>query len=295
MPRYSYVNGAFVPHAEACVHIEDRGYQFADGIYEVISLINGKFADERGHIDRLERSLGELQIHMPVRRETLRFLMRELVRKNRVKNAALYIQITRGVAKRDFKFPSQSIMPSLVMTCRHFKFDHNPNMQIGVKAITVPDQRWARRDVKTIALLPQALAKQKAHESGAYEAIMVDTEGNITEGSSSNFWILQGSKLITHPPGHQILKGVTRTAIAKIALENNLHIEERRFTPVEAYKADEAFCTSATALIVPVIEIDGHQIGTGKPGGIVLKIYNEYRKYADSSHYELQNLWSYEE
>lgn len=291
MPRYSYVNGAFVPHAEACVHIEDRGYQFADGVYEVIGVINGGLADERGHLDRLERSLSELQIAMPVRRETLRFLMRELLRKNRLRDASLYIQITRGVSKRDFKFPEHSVAPSLVMICRPFNFDQNPAMQKGVEAITVPDQRWARRDIKTIALLPQALAKQKAVKAGAYEALMVDGNGFITEGSSSNFWILKGKTLKTRVADHNILKGVTRTAIARIAKEDGLDIMEAPITPDEAYEADEAFCTSATALIVPVVSIDGHRIGTGAPGEIVQKIYTAYRKYAKDG-YDVQNSWT---
>lgn len=291
MPRFSYVNGAFVPHDEACVHIEDRGYQFADGIYEVIGIINGVFADERGHLDRLERSLSELQISMPVRRETLRFLMRELLRKNRLRNASLYIQITRGVSKRDFKFPSSSVVPSLVMICRPFKFDVNPALQDGIQAITVPDQRWERRDIKTVALLPQALAKQKAIEAGAYEALMVDGNGFITEGSSSNFWILKGKTLKTRASNYNILKGVTRTAIAKIAKEYGLEIIEDSITPEEAYQADEAFCTSATSLIVPVVSIDDHPIGSGKPGAIVQKIYTAYREYAKDG-YDAQNAWT---
>jgi D-alanine transaminase len=291
MPRYSYVNGAFVPHNEAFVHVEDRGYQFADGIYEVIGVIDGIFADERGHLDRLERSLNELQIPMPVRRETLRFLLRELLRKNRIKNAALYIQITRGTAKRDFKFPVPTVMPTLVLICWPFNFDNNPSVNNGVQVITVPDQRWERRDIKTIALLPQVLAKQKAAQAGAYEALMVDQDGMITEGSSSNFWILKGQTLKTRYSNTNILKGVTRTAIAKIAAENNLRIIEEAFTPDEAYQADEAFCTSATALLVPVIGIDGNVIGSGRPGEIALKIYRAYREYA-KGHYDEQNIWS---
>lgn len=291
MPRYSYVNGSYTEHHKACVHIEDRGYQFADGVYEVIGLINGKFADERGHFDRLERSLGELQINMPASRQALRFIMRELVRKNRLKNAAIYIQVTRGVSKRDFKFPDKNLKPSLVMIIWPMKFENNPNLKNGVSVITVPDQRWQRRDIKTIALLPQALAKQKAAEKDAYEAIMLDKDGYVTEGSSSNFWILKGNTLKTRRATQDILKGITRTTVEKIARDKNLDILEEPFKPQEIYEADEAFCTSATSLIVPVVKADGHIIGTGKPGNVVNDIYKQYRAYANGT-YDDQIEWS---
>ncbi len=278
MPKISYVNGSYVPHGSASVHIEDRGYQFADGVYEVISCIGGVLADERGHMDRLERSLSELQIAMPVNRRAMGIIMRELLRRNGLKNAALYIQVTRGTAKRDFKFP-KDVQPNLVMICWPFKFDANPVIEKGGKAITVPDIRWSRRDIKSIALLPQALAKQKAAESGAYEAWMVDPDGRVTEGSSSNAWILTGKTLRTRKSGNDILKGITRTAVEKIATEEGMSVSFESFTPAEAYKADEAFCTSATGLIAPIISIDGHLIGNGKPGPVTLKIYNAYRDY----------------
>ncbi|MFN3701770.1 MAG: D-amino-acid transaminase [Alphaproteobacteria bacterium] len=295
MPRFAYVNGSYVPHHAASVHIEDRGYQFADGIYEVISLINGRFADERGHLDRLERSLRELEIAMPVKRQALRLIMRELVRKNRLSNAALYIQVTRGVAKRDFKFPNPSVPPALVMTCRPFKFDGNSNIANGVKLISVPDIRWKRRDIKTVGLLAQALAKQKAAGSGAFEALMIDEDGFITEGSSSNFWILQGKTLITRPAEYDILKGVTRNAALHGAAQLGLEVQERAISLQEALSADEAFCTSATALIVPVVDIDGQKIGkgaqSGKSGAVTLKLYEHYREYA-LSRYDDQYEWS---
>lgn len=290
MPRFSYVNGSYVPHANACVHIEDRGFQFADGVYEVIGLINGRYADERGHFDRLERSLNELQINMPAKRETMRFIMRELIKKNRLKSGAIYIQVTRGVSRRDFKFPNIEIKPSLIMICWPFNFDGNTNIKTGVKAITVPDQRWERRDIKTVALLPQALAKQKAADKGAYEAIMIK-DGYVTEGSSSNFWILQGKTLKTHPATNDILKGITRTAIEKIAIEEGLKIKEERFKPDEIFKADEAFFSSATSLIAPAINVDGKNIGNGKPGPVTQKIYSQYRKYAGGE-YSDQIEWS---
>ncbi|MFP4313877.1 MAG: D-amino-acid transaminase [Alphaproteobacteria bacterium] len=291
MSRISYVNGKYLPHMHAFTHINDRGYQFADGVYEVIGLMNGKMADEKGHLDRLERSLEELFIVMPLKRAALQFVLREVIRRNRLKNAALYIQVTRGVAKRDFKFP-QGCIPSLVVSCWPFKFSGNPAVDKGVRAITVPDQRWARRDIKTIALLPQALAKQKAHEAGAYEGIMVNSEGFITEGSSSNFWIFKDGVLITAPKSFEILKGVTRTAVFEIAQVQNIEIIESHFTPEEAYGAQEAFCSSATGLLVPVIRLDEHDIGDGKPGPITQKIYAKYLDYVEKGS-DAQIEWTY--
>lgn len=290
MPRIAYVNGAYVPHNAATVHIEDRGYQFADGVYEVVGLINGEFADERGHLDRLERSLGELSISMPVSRAALRIIMRELVRRNRIRNASLYIQVTRGVAKRDFKFPAGT-SPSLVLTCRPYVFEGNPAVEKGVSAICLPDIRWARRDIKTTALLAQAMAKQKALDEGAGEALMVDSDGFITEASASNFWIIKDGKLKTRAATHDILKGVTRSAIFEVARKHGLEIIEGSITPDEAYGADEAFCSSATSLIVPVTEIDGHTIGSGAPGAVVRDLYRYYRDYAKGG-YDEQYIWS---
>lgn len=292
MPRYAYVNGAYHLHRDAGVHIEDRGYQFADGVYEVIALINGKLADETGHLDRLERSLSELSIDMPVPRKTLSLLMRELVQKNRLRSANIYIQITRGVAKRDFKFPGQDIRPSLVMTTWPFRFDGNAAVEKGGKAISVPDIRWKRPDIKSVALLPQVLAKQTAAEKGAYEAWMVDDKGFVTEGSSSNAWIVtKNGKIVTRDATRSILRGVTRTAITKICQDLQMSVEERPFTLKEAYEAEEAFNSSAVALVVPIIEIDGHKIGTGEPGPVAKRLYEEYRAYARGERGE-EMAWS---
>ncbi len=288
MPRFAYVNGTFSRHSQAHVHIEDRGFQFADGVYEVVALINGHWADERGHLDRLERSLKELRISMPVPRETLRMLMRELARKNRIKSGNIYIQITRGRARRDFKFPGIETRPSLIMTASSFKFDSNTNVIKGARAISTPDIRWKRPDIKSTALLPQVLAKQAAAEQGAYEAWMVDASGYVTEGSSSNAWIVKDGKIITRPADNTILRGVTRTAIAKICAELQINLEERAFTLQEAYEADEAFNTGAVALIVPIIELDGYKIGNGQPGPVAKRIYEEYRAYANGERGEQQ-------
>jgi len=292
MPRISYVNGAYLPHKQASVHIEDRGFLFADGVYEVIGLVNGRYADERGHLDRLERSMAELQLNPPRTREALRFIMRELVRRNRVRDAAIYIQVTRGTAKRDFKFPAKETSATLVMMCWPFRFDGNPNVQSGVKVCSVPDQRWARRDIKSVALLPQVLAKQKAAEQGCYEAIMLDAHGFVTEGSSSNFWIYKDGVLKTRQADHGILKGVTRMAIYTIAEEKGIRVLEEPFDLAEAKEADEAFCTGATSLIAPVVQINDIIIGGGVPGALVHDIYKRYREYAKGD-YQDQMAWSY--
>jgi D-alanine transaminase len=281
MPRVAYVNGSYVPHNQATVHIEDRGFQFADGIYEVVACINGKMTDERGHLDRLERSLDELGIEMPVTRRSLQFIIREMVRRNKLKNANVYIQVTRGVAKRDFPFPAD-VPASIVLTARNFQFDNNKNVEKGISAMTVADIRWKRRDIKTTMLLAQVLAKQEALDGGAYDAWMVDDEGFVTEASSSNAWIVtKDGKLVTRNASTSILRGVTRTAFEKICSDLQMKIEERAFTPEEAYEAQEAFNTSAVALVVPVIMLDGKKIGAGEPGPVAKKLYAEYRAYAE--------------
>ncbi len=292
MPKFAYVNGCYIPHADATVHIEDRGYQFADGVYEVIACIHGHLADERGHLDRLARSLSELGMDMPVAEQTLCLVMRELLRCNRLSNALVYIQVTRGQARRDFPFPGEKTAQSLVLTTRPFAFDNTEKMEQGCKAVTVPDIRWARPDIKSVALLPQVLAKQQAVEQGAYEALMVDRDGFITEGASSNFWIVtRDGTLVTRPASGQILRGVTRTALDKLRGELQIKLEERAFTPQEAYEATEAFVTAASAIVTPIIDIDGHQIGDGKPGPVTRRLYEEYRAYAEGLRGE-QVRWS---
>jgi D-alanine transaminase len=281
MPRYAFVNGRYIRHGVASVHIEDRGYQFADGVYEVIACIHGMLADEQGHLDRLERSLAELQIDMPVTRDSLRFIMRELLRRNKLRNANVYIQVTRGVAKRDFSFPDRAeTPPALVLTTRPYNFDGNLKVKNGSSVITVPDMRWKRRDIKSIGLLPQVLAKQKATEAGAYEAWLVDEEGCVTEGASSNAWIVtKDRKVVTRNVTTSILRGVTRTALENILRDLNLQLEERAFTVEEALNAAEALNTSAVALIVGVVTIDGKKIGDGTPGPVARALYEAYRAY----------------
>ncbi len=281
MPRFAYVNGRYVPHRDGAVHIEDRGFQFADSIYEVVALIDGRMADEVGHLDRLERSLNELQIAMPMPRRSMQLVMAELARRNRVKNGAIYMQVTRGVAMRDFKFP-KNVQPTLVMTVYAANFDLDARKAMAKKAVTVPDIRWKRRDIKTTALVAQVLAKQAAAEKGAYEAWMVDDDGFVTEGSSSNAWIVDKSgNLITRPTAHNaILKGVTRNALQVLCKTEKIKIIERAFTVKEALAAKEAFTSSAVALIVPIVDIDGKKIGDGKPGPVTCKLMEIYMGYA---------------
>jgi len=286
MPRFAYVNGHYVRHEKACIHIEDRGYQFADGVYEVIACINGRLADERGHFDRLERSLGELGIEMPRPRATISHIMRELLRRNRLREASIYIQISRGVAKRDFPFPAGDVRPALVITARPFRFAAAAaaKMAQGVKAITVPDLRWKRRDIKSTALLPQVLAKEQAAQRGAYEAWMVDDNGFITEGASSNAWIVtKDGVLVTRQADQMILRGVTRSALDRLREDLQIRLEERPFTPEEAYEAEEAFNSSAVALVAPVVELDGHKIGSGRPGPVATRLYEEYINYVNGA------------
>ncbi len=279
MPRFAYVNGRYARHNEASVHIEDRGYQFADGVYEVIACIDGDLADERGHLDRLERSLGEIGMGMPVSRQTLAFIMREVLDRNRLKNANVYIQVTRGVSKRDFPFP-QNVKPALVVTARPFTFDDGKVRETGIAVKTVRDIRWKRRDIKSVALLAQVLAKQQAIEAGAAEAWMLDDKGFITEGASSNAWIItSGGKIVTRMADQSILRGVTRTALERIMHEKALTLEERSFSLEEAYEAAEAFNSSAVALIAPVVRIDDRPVGNGRPGPVSLKLYDQYRNY----------------
>jgi len=282
MPRYSYVNGRYVPHAEAVVHIEDRGFTFADSVYEVVSLIDGYIADEAGHLDRLERSLRELRIPMPMPRKALQLVIREFVRRNRLRNAYIYFQVTRGVAPRDFKFPKDDIKPTLVIThLGSARFDMEARKKAVKKAITVPDIRWKRRDIKSTALVAQVLAKQAAVDKGAYEAWMVDDDGYVTEGASTNAWIVdKNGALITRPAdNNKILKGVTRNSIQALCRKEGLKLIERPFTVKDAYAAKEAF-TTAAAMITPIVEIDGKKIGDGKLGPVTAKILDLYFDYA---------------
>jgi D-alanine transaminase len=292
MPRIAYVNGRYLPHGDAAVHIEDRGFQFADSVYEMIAVIDGHLPDEQGHLDRLFRSLGELRIAPPMPRRALQLVIREFIRRNRLKNGALYMQVTRGAAARDFKFPD-GVKSTLVMTIRPASFDASERKLIAKKAVTVPDIRWKRRDIKSTALVAQVMAKQAAVDRGAYEAWMVDDRGFITEASSSNAWIVdKNNRLITRPPqNNMILKGVTRNALQALCRRENITLVERPFTAAEAYQAREAFTTAAVSLVVPIVDIDGHKIGSGKIGALTAKIFDLYMVYALNTK-QKQEKWS---
>lgn len=276
MSRTAYVNGQYVPLSEAAVHVEDRGYQFADGVYEVIAFQRGQLIDEAAHLDRLQRSLDELAIRMPMARLALSLVMRQLLRKNRLGEGILYLQITRGVARRDHAFPRHTL-PGVVMTVRRSRKASPEGVAKGVEVITVPDIRWRRPDIKSIALLPNVLAKQQAREAGAYEAWLVDDDGQVGEGSSTNAWIVAPSgELVTAPADHRILDGITRRVVLRLAAGAGLVVRERRFTVTEAKAAREAFITSTTSLVMPVVAIDGVAVGDGKPGSTTLDLRQRY-------------------
>jgi D-alanine transaminase len=280
MSRVAYVNGRFVPHSHAEIHVEDRGYQFADGVYEVVLVQNGVMVDEVPHLDRLDRSLDELRIDRPMSRGALRSVMRELVRLNRIRTGLVYMQVTRGVARRDHPFPKNT-RPSLVMTAKRLAMASPETVENGVKVITIRDIRWERCDIKSVALLPNVLGKQQARENGAYEAWQVDDEGNVTEGTSSNAWIVtQDGELVTRPATNEILNGITRLSILKLADRQGLKFVERAFSVDEAKRAREAFVSSATSFVTPVTQIDDTVIGNGKAGTLSTGLRQTYLDYA---------------
>ena len=276
--RLAYVNGRFVPHARAAVHIEDRGYQFADGVYEVWGVIDGVLADTEGHLQRLERSLGELRIPMPMSRASLGLVLREVRRRNRLSDGLLYLQITRGVAPRDHALPDPAPRPSLVITAKRLDWAAaHARAERGVSVVTVQDNRWGRCDIKTIGLLPNVLAKQAAREAGAYEAWFVDEAGLVTEGSSTNAWIVDGEGVLrTRSIQSNILRGVTRLSTLALAETLGLRVEQRPFTVEEAKGAREAFITSASSLVMPVIRIDGVNVGNGSVGDVAKRLRQLY-------------------
>lgn len=270
MPRVAYVNGRYVPHALAAVHVEDRGYQLADGVYEVCEVRGGRLIDETRHMARLARSLGELRITPPAAPSSLGVVMREVVRRNRVVEGLVYVQVTRGVAPRDHGFPDKPVRPALVVTAKSIPLaGRDARAAKGVSVITTPETRWARVDIKTIGLLANVLAKQQAHEAGAFEAWFVDRDGLVTEGSSSNAWIVtRKGAVVTRPADTAILRGVTRMLLVDILKREKLTFEERPFSVREALSAREAFLTSATTAATPIVSIDGKPVGDGKPGPV---------------------------
>jgi D-alanine transaminase len=283
MSRVAYVNGRYLPHAHAEVHIEDRGYQFSDGVYEVCEVRGGRLVDERKHLARLERSLTEIRMPVPMSPAALRVVLRETLQRNRVRDGLLYLQVTRGVARRDHGFPPPGTKPSVVVTARSInRANLEAQAENGVAIITVPDNRWERVDIKTIALLPNVLARQSARDKGAREAWFVDRDGFVTEGSSSNAWIVTNAgAIVTRPAAGGILKGITREVALEVATQQGLKIEQRKFTVEEALAAREAFLTSATQVVMPVVRIDGSSVGDGRPGAVARALRARFHDTAE--------------
>ncbi len=285
MSRFAYVNGRYLPWRAAAVPIEDRGYQFADGVYELCELREGRIVDERRHLARLRRSLDELRIAMPMSPAALMVVMRECIARNRVRDGIVYLQVTRGVARRDHGFPPPDTRPSVVVTARGIDFAGNERAAAaGIAVVTVPDNRWERVDIKSISLLPNVLAKQTARERGAKEAWFVDRDGRVTEGSSSNaFIVTKAGKVVTRPADKGILRGITRTVLIDVLRAERLELEERPFTVEEAYGAREAFLTSASQVVMPVVRIDDRPIGNGAPGSVATALRAQFHRHAEWS------------
>lgn len=285
MPRVIYVNGRYRPYGEAKVHVEDRGFQLADAVYEVIEVRDGFLVDATRHIARLWRSLSELSITRPMPEASLRHVIGETVRRNRVRDGLVYLQVSRGVSPRDFLFPDPPVRPTLVCLARSIRRDSiDRTAEAGIAVITLPDSRWKRCDIKTVMLLAACLAKEEAHSKGAREAWFVDAEGFITEGASSNAWIVDRSgRLLTRQLDHAILPGITRRTVMDTAAALGLTVEERPFTRTQALEAAEAFITSATNTVMPVTMIDGEKVGSGAPGSLSIKLRNRFTDVAEHS------------
>jgi len=277
MSRTVYVNGDYLPEAEAKVSIFDRGFLFADGVYEVTSVLDGKLIDFAGHATRLARSLAELDMATPCTTAELLDIHRELVDRNDITEGMIYLQITRGAAAdRDFAFPPADTPPTIVLfTQSKPGLADNPVARRGIKVISIEDQRWGRRDIKTVQLLYPSMGKMMAKAAGADDAWMIE-DGHVTEGTSNNAYIVKDNTIVTRHLGNEILNGITRAAILRFAAEAQLKVEERPFTLEEALAADEAFITSASTFVMPVVEIDGNAIGTGKPGPVAARLREIY-------------------
>ncbi len=283
MSRIAYVNGRYLPHRAAAVHVEDRGYQFADGVYEVCEIWDGAIVDETHHLDRLERSLRELSIAMPMPRSALKVVIREVVRRNRISDGLVYLQVTRGVAPRDHPFPPKGTAPALVVTAKSvLRAKGDRAAAEGVGVITLPDNRWERVDIKSVSLLPNVLAKEKARAAGAREAWFVDRDGYVTEGASTTAWIVtKDGVLVTRPNGTGILPGITRITVTEVARRAGFKVEERKFTVAEAKAAREAFITAATTVVMPVVRIDGEAVANGHPGSIATQLRAAFHDVAE--------------
>lgn len=274
MGRTVYVDGAYVDEADAKVSIFDRGYLFGDGVYEVTSVLGGKLIDAVPHFDRLDRSLREIEIAAPCTRDELIEMHRQLIARNGLDEGGVYMQITRGVADREFHYPKDT--PSVLTAFTQVKvLTDSPNARTGVRIISVPDIRWKRRDIKSIALLAQAISKQMVVAQGMFEGWMLE-DGYVTEGTSSTSYIVTGGKVVTRPLSNAVLPGVTRRTLLRLMDESDVELDERPFSIEEAYEADEAFISSASTFVMPVVEIDGRIIGNGKPGPVARRLREIY-------------------
>lgn len=285
MSRIAYVNGRYLLLRLAMVHVEDRGYQFGDAVYEVCEVRQGRLIDERRHLARLKRSLDELQIRLPMSPVALGIVLREVVARNRIGYGIVYLQVSRGVAKRDHGFPTPEVAPSVVVTARPLNARRNEALAAaGIAVISVPDNRWGRVDIKTTGLLPNVLARQAAIAQGARDAWFVDKDGTVTEAASANAWIVtRAGRVVTRPADHGILKGITRTVLFDVIKAQGLSVDERAFTLAEAYAAREAFVTAASQIVLPVVRIDGHDIGEGKPGPLATALRRAFHQHAEWS------------
>jgi len=285
MSRIAYVNGRYLPLRQAMVHVEDRGYQFGDAVYEVCEVRQGRLIDERRHLGRLKRSLDELQIKLPMSPVALGIVLREVIARNRIGYGIVYLQVSRGVARRDHAFPAPEVPPSVVVTARPLNARRNEALAAaGIAVVSVPDNRWGRVDIKTTGLLPNVLARQAAVAQGARDAWFVDKDGMVTEAASANAWIVtQAGRVVTRPADHGILKGITRTVLFDVIKAQGLSVEERAFALSEAYAAREAFVTAASQIVLPVVRIDGHAIGEGKPGPVATALRRAFHEYAEWS------------
>ena len=283
MSHVAYVNGRYLPQKQAYVHIEDRGYQFADAVYEVTCIWNGLPVDHAAHLKRLRRSLSELRIAMPCSEAALTAVFREIVRLNRVNRGTVYLQVGRGVAVRNHAFPVKTITPSVVMVAKHGAGPAESVAQAGVKVLTQPDMRWGRVDIKSTGLLPNALAKQAAVEAKAFEALFVTASGIVTEASASNAWIVTKDKaLVTHPLSAEILGGVTRDTVLRLAKTAGYQIQERPFSMAEAMAAKEMFLTGTTTFVMPVVQVNERTIANGSPGSVSLDLRQLYVEYVNA-------------
>jgi D-alanine transaminase len=284
MSRYAYVNGRYLRFRDAMVHVEDRGYQFADSVYEVCEVRGGRLIDERRHLDRLQRSLEALRIRMPMSRAALSVVLHEVVARNRIGYGIVYLQLSRGVARRDHAFPSPEVSPGVVVTARRLDMRRSEALAAaGIAVVSVPDIRWSRVDIKTVGLLANVLARQDAIERGARDAWFVDAGGFVREATSANAWIVTpAGALVTRQADQAILRGITRTVLFEVIAAQGLRVEERAFTLEEAFAAREAFITSASQIVLPVVRIDGRPIGNGKPGPLATALRRQFHSHAEA-------------